>query len=269
MNEFPCPGPITVDLRAAGGSVEIHAEPRETATVEVAPEGNSDADREAAAATRVDLLGDRLLIAAPEHTNWLLRRPPRLRITARVPAGSTGKLRTASADLRCTGEWAQIRAKAISGDVSVEHSTGDLVANTASGDLQAERVDGQLTVRTASGDVVAGRVGRTVDVSSASGHVRIDHAGGDVRVKSASGNTRIGAIRQGTVRANTVSGNVSIGVVAGTGVWLDLNTVAGKTVSDLTMGAGADEPSHDLTVQVRTVSGNIDVHRVTPAAATT
>lgn len=269
MPEFHCPGPITVDVRVAAGQVEIHAEPRDTAVVEVSPYRDSDGARELAAATRVELTGDTLVIAAPESSNWL-RRSPRLRVTARVPAGSTGRLRGASVAMLVSGEWAAAKVNTASGDTTVERVTGDLTINTASGDVRAEQVGGRFTVRTASGDVSAGRIGGPVDITSASGNVHLADAAGDVRLKTASGDATVDTVRGGAVRATAVSGDVSIGVPAGTGVWLDLHTVAGRTHSDLAMGGspGAGEPTQQLTVQARTVSGNIDVHRMAlPAPA--
>jgi hypothetical protein len=264
MPEFPCPGPITVDLRITGGTVELHAEPRDTAVVEVAPYDDSAASREAAEQTRVELTGDTLLIAGPEAPGWLLRRSPRLRVSARVPADSAGRLRVASADVTGHGRWSHVKLNTASGDAYVEQVAADLSVNTASGDVRAVQVGGRLTVNSASGDVSAERVDGSVDVKSASGDVQVEQAGADVNVKTASGDTRIGATRHGTVRATTVSGDVSVGVVSGTGVWLDLNTLSGRTSSDLEMGGEPGTPSQpDLTVQVRTVSGNIDVHRVT------
>jgi DUF4097 and DUF4098 domain-containing protein YvlB len=270
MPEFACSGPINVDVRIAAGSVELHAEPRDTATVEVAPYDNSDASREAAAQTRVELSGDTLSIIAPESSGWLLRRAGRLRVTASVPEDSTARLRVASADVSGHGQWHDVKLNTASGDGYFEQVTGDFTVNSASGDVRAVTVDGRLTVKTASGDVSAQQVNGSVDVTSASGDVQLDEVGADVNTKTASGNLRIGATRQGTLRVNAVSGDVSIGVVSGTGVWLDLNTLAGKTRSDLSMGGegGDATPEHTLTLQVRTVSGDIEVHRVTlPTAA--
>lgn len=265
MPEFPCSTPITVDLRLGGGSVELHAEPRDTAVVEVAPYDGSEASQEAAAQTRVELTGDTLVIAAPEGSGWLLRRSPKLLVTARVPAGSSARLRIASADVTCHGEWTQVKLNSASGDAYIEQVAEDLTVNTASGDVRAVRIGGRLTVKTASGDVSAERVGGAVDITSASGDVQIDETGTDTNVKTASGDTRVGAARHGTVRATTVSGDVSVGVVAGTGVWLDLTTLSGRTRSDLEMGAegGNAGASHNLTLHVRTVSGDIEIRRVT------
>jgi predicted membrane protein len=72
----------------------------------------------------------------------------------------------------------------------------------------------------------------------------------------------------GTVRANSASGDVTIGVAAGIGVWLDLTSISGDTRTDLTMPTGhADQSAAALNLQVRTVSGDIDVHRAPAHAA--
>lgn len=273
MAEFPTPGPITVDIRLAGGSVDLHAEPRTAAAVEVAPYDDSEASQEAADRTRVELSGDTLVIAAPDASGWLLRRSPRLRVSVRVPTGSSLRLKVATADITCHGEWASVRLGTAAGDAYLEEVTGDLTVNTASGDVRAVRVGGRLTVKTASGDVSAQEVAGSVDVKTASGDVQVEEVGGDLSSTTASGNVTVGACRRGAVRTNTVAGDVSVGVVSGTGVWLDLNTLSGKTRSDLAVTEGGDPGSPrtagpDLTVQVRTVSGNIDIHRVTlPASA--
>jgi hypothetical protein len=263
MPEFPRSEPVTADVRLAGGSLDVYAEPRDTVAVEVTPYDSSDASREAAENTRVELSGDTLLIAAPEAGGWLLRRSPKVRVNARVPSGSTGRLRVASADVTCHGEWAQVKLNTASGDAYVEHVTGDLSVNSASGDVRAAKVDGRLTVNTASGDISARQVAGGVEAKSASGDVEVDDAGGEVSVKTASGDTHVRAARRGSIRVSTVSGDTSVGVVTGTAVWMDLNTMSGRTRSDLDMAAGTGQPpGHDLTVQVRSVSGDIELHRV-------
>lgn len=267
MPEFPTPDPVDLDLRVPAGSVEIHAEPRETTTVEIAPFDDRDTSRDAAERAQVGLTGRKLVVSAPETGGWLLRGFPKLRVTVRVPAGSTARIRVASASVAGHGEWSTVTLHSASGNGYVERVTGDLTVNTASGDLQAGQLGGRLSLKTASGTVSAHQVAGAVDVKTANGGVQVDEAGTDVSVRTVAGDVRIGAIRHGAVRATTVSGDVSVGVVSGTGVWLDLNTLSGRARSDLAMDA--EHPSgHDLTVQVRTVSGDIDVHRVSlPTAA--
>lgn len=264
MYEFPSAGPVLVDLRQGSGTCEFRAEPRDTVTVEVEPYDNTEAGRQAARDTRVELSGDTLIITAPEGGGWLFRRSPRLRITATVPTGSSGRLRVASADLTCHGEWRDIKINTASGDVDVERTTGDLTVNTASGDVRAGHVGGRLSVNSASGDVSASRVDGAVDVKGASADVEVDDLRGDLRSHTASGDVRIGTASRGTITVNSASGDVSIGVAYGTGVWLDLNTFSGRTNSDLTMSGDAPPSEHQLTIQVRTMSGDIDLHRVPP-----
>jgi hypothetical protein len=265
MPEFNTPGPVTVSLRLAGGGAEIIAEDRDTAVVEVAPDDNSDASHEAAANTRVELRGDTLYVDAPEWTGWLFRRGPKLRVTARVPNDGPLVVKVASADVRATGRYAQASINTASGDIAVEHVTGDATANSASGDLAFGRVDGQLRLNSASGDTSTSYVGADVVAHSASGDIHLGYAGASVRANTASGDITIGTSRTGTVRVNSASGDVQVGVAAGTGVWLDLNTFSGDARSDLA-SSGAPQGAATLTVQIRTMSGDIDVHRVADRA---
>ena len=258
MAEFACPRPVTVSVRLAGGSVELVAEDRDTAVVIVEPYEDTDANREAAARTRVDMRGDTLHVASPESGG---RRSNQLRIAIRVPTDSIAALRSASADLTCRGRYATGSLKTASGNCFIEHVTGDLSIDTASGDVRLVAVDGGLRVNGASADVAAQYVGGDARVDSASGGIEIGEAAASVRVTTASGAVRLGLARRGTVRVEAVSGDVSVGVAAGTGVWLDLRTLSGSTSSDLVVGDGAPPAGRDLELRIRTVSGDIDVHR--------
>ncbi|GAA1812352.1 DUF4097 domain-containing protein [Planosporangium flavigriseum] len=269
MYEFDCPEPITLALRIAGGDAEIIAEERRDATVEVGPADNSEASRDAAARTRVELHDGTLHIEAPEWTGWLFRRGPRVRMSVRLPHDCALAVKVASADIRATGRYRSASVTSASGDADIEYVTGDASVHAASGDFRVGRVDGNLKINTASGDITVGYVGGDSIAHSASGDIAVDHAGGSLRATTASGDIAVRTATTGTVRANSASGDVSIGVAAGTGVWLDLSSISGDTRTDLTMPAGyADQSAATLTLQVRTVSGDIDVHRATvPAAA--
>jgi DUF4097 and DUF4098 domain-containing protein YvlB len=269
MYEFSCAGPVNLEARMGGGTVEIQATgtPEEGVGIDVQPYGDSEAAAEAAARTRVEMRGDTVVITAPEASGWILRRSPKIQVVARLPRDSSVRLRIASADVTCHGRYAGIRVNSAAGDVYAEHVTGDLTVAGASADLRVVRVDGRLSVSNASGDTSAQQVAGPVDVKTASGDVEIEEAGGDVRATTASGTIRLGTVRRGTVSVRSVSGDVSVGVAAGTGVWLDLNSLSGQTHSDL---APSDAPpgGHDLTIQARAVSGDVEVRRVNlPTAA--
>src|SRR4029453_10205652 len=107
--------------------------------------------------------------------------------------------------------------------------------------------------------------------------------GGGLTARTASGDCRVGVARRGTIKVDSASGDVSIGVAAGTLAWLDLSSMSGSTHNDLTMSdppggdaargdaAGGDAAGGDaagrtaeaaLSIQIRTMSGDIHVHRV-------
>jgi DUF4097 and DUF4098 domain-containing protein YvlB len=131
-----------------------------------------------------------------------------------------------------------------------------------------------LRVQTGSGDVTATFVSGQAVVEVASGDVSVEEAGGAVRATSASGDIAIGAAHGDKVRINSASGDVSVGVPTGTLVWLDLSTVSGSTNSDLAVttqpmsqAAASEQPRVPLSLQLRTVSGDINVFRTHSAAA--
>lgn len=267
MYEYPCPDPIAVDARVGAGTLTIVAEPRDTASVDVSPHDDTEGSRQAAADTRVQLTGGRLQIEAPDGGGWLYRRSGRVRVEVRVPLDCRLQVKTGSAGVRCSGRYESGSVTSGSGDVGVEHATGDLAIKTGSGDVTVDRVDGQFTVDFASGDAHVGHVGGPAAAHSASGNVEILGAAGSVKATTASGQVAIGAACSGVVKVHSASGAVSVGVQRGTRVWLDLLTASGYTRTDLEMTEAApagDAP--DLTVQVRTASGDIEVHRSTSPA---
>jgi DUF4097 and DUF4098 domain-containing protein YvlB len=270
MPEFDRSTPVTVSLRTQRGTVDIAAEERDTITVDVRPLDNSETSREGADNTRVALEGDTLVVHAPEGSAWQLRRSPKLAITIRVPAGSSIQGKSASADIRATGRYAVARLDLASADVKVEEVTGDAHLTAASGDLTVGRVGGGLLLKSASGDLEVGDVTGDVSIETASGDIAIRSVGGSLRAGSASGDVEIGRVSRGQTQIKTASGDVKVGVAAGTGVWLDVNTASGDTKNDLTMeGAAPAEGRAALELRIRTASGDIHISRArdVPAVA--
>jgi hypothetical protein len=269
MYEFATPGPVTVAVKLIGGLLEITAEERDTATVEVRPWDDSNGAREAAEQVRVELAGDRLVIEAPQSgTRWLLGRSARVRVAARAPLDCPLEVKAASADIRCRGRFGQASVATASGDVVVEEVAGGLTANLTSGDLRVDRVAGDLEAHTASGDLTIGEVGGDVAATTASGDVRVRSGGGSVTARTASGDVAVESVHRGEVKVTSASGDVRIDVRRGMGVWLDLNTVSGSTTTELAMGdAPAETTGAQVTLLVRTVSGDIRVGRAELAPA--
>ena len=265
MYEFDRSTPVTVVLRAHGGAVEIVAEERLTAQVDVQPMSAGGAD--AAQNTRVVLEDDTLLVQAPGAEAWSWRRSPKLRITVRVPAGSSVAGKTASADVRARGLFGDVRLDVASGDIELESATGDVSLEAASGDLTVGRVGGSLRAKSSSGDLRLGDVTHDVNAETASGSIRTGAIDGSARAFTASGDIEIGSLRQGKGDIRSASGDITVGVAAGSAVWMDVNTSSGKSITDLT--ARGDVPPTDtpaeLELRIRTASGDIRIHRAAPA----
>lgn len=267
MREFDLPGRITLQAKVAAGALTVIAEPRETATVEVEPYGNTEASRDAADRTVVVLRDDTLVVEGPD-TGWSWRRRGQIQVRVRVPEDTHLRVKVASADAALTGRYGDCVIDAASGDVELGHVSGWLRLHTASGDARVERVDGQAGVDSASGDVRLGYAGGDTTVQSASGDVSVRQAEGSVRARTASGDLRVDSVRRGEARLTTASGDVEVGVPAGTSVWLDVSTAGGRTRSDLQQLAGVPATGKpDLSLHVSTASGDINLSRVAPAAA--
>jgi DUF4097 and DUF4098 domain-containing protein YvlB len=261
MYEFQTKGPVMVSVKIRGGVATVTAEERDSAVVEVEPYDGSDASRQQAESTRVEMQGDTLVVHAPEPAGWIWRRGS-IRVTARVPLDSGLDIHSASADVVLQGRWREGSITSASGDVRVESVTGDLRVNTASGDAHIAGVGGDLRVNSASGDVEIGTLGGDGTLHSASGDLRIYDTGGSVQARTASGDIDLLRARRGEVRATTASGDVTVSVLPGTAVYMDVRTLSGSTHSDLDVGdkplAGKGEM---LSVRVQTASGDIAVVR--------
>jgi hypothetical protein len=255
-------GPHAVEIRNATGSVTVEAvEGTGEYLVEVEPL-DSAAEQ---LADRVDLFlaGSRLRVQTPDRR--LLRTPPfAVRVT--VPPGTACRVAVASADVELRGELGRVELTAASGDSTVE-SCAELQLRTASGDARIGSVAGRATVGSASADVWIGSADGGVEVRTASGDVEVGSAAGDVSIATASGDVGVRHLSGGSAQVKTVSGDVALGVAPGLRVWLDLSTVSGRMESELDGDDSAGEGPAQLSIAVRSVSGDQRIRRATEAPA--
>ncbi len=100
-----------------------------------------------------------------------------------------------------------------------------------------------------------------------SGDVEIGQVGDDVRVDSVSGDAAVRAVSRGETSVKSVSGDIKVGVVAGTKVWLDVNSMSGDTTSDLDPSeAPATKNGESLRVKASSTSGDVRITRAASAA---
>jgi DUF4097 and DUF4098 domain-containing protein YvlB len=236
--EFPAHDPVDLQVRVHSGSVRVLAAATQTATVAL------DGSDRLLAATQVEFDHGALSVIVPDRLG--LGSNGSLDVTVEVPEGSSCLVHTASADVSCTGELSAL-------DV-----------HTASGEVSAERVSGLARVVTASGDVEVGAAGEA-RVETASGDVRIEQADGAVTVRTASGDVWIAQTSGRQTEVKSASGDISVAVAPGIGVYLDLSSLSGTVSSEL--DPAQENAGADLTVQCRTISGDVQVIRAAQPAA--
>jgi DUF4097 and DUF4098 domain-containing protein YvlB len=266
MFEFTVTGAIDAEFRLADGRVETTTQAGlTTATVTVEPMDGSDASKEAAERTTVEMHGNTLTVKAPDNNSsgWLRGwRGAKIAVTATLPADSNVELRSASADATLHGVYGAVSVHTASGDAFVEAVTGDLTANAASGDITAGRIGGDLKVNSASGDLHAEQIDGTVNVHTASGDVELGSVGKGARANTASGDITITKLVRGNAKINSASGDIEIGVGAGTGVYMDISSMSGRARSHLDTSStpiGNGDP--EVTLHLRSMSGDITVKR--------
>jgi DUF4097 and DUF4098 domain-containing protein YvlB len=259
--EFSATGPITADISLSAGNVALTAAQAETVRVSLLPQhGRGGRAEKLIADTEVSFEGGTLTVHVPRRVQ--LRGDAELDLMIELPAGSSVTARTASADLKATGELGALDGHTASGDLTADRVLDDASLVTASGDVRLQDVGGDVSFNTASGDALIARVGGDFTAKTASGDVRIGQAGRSAEVRTASGDVRIDAIAAGRVDVTSVSGDVAIAVPPGTGVFLDLASISGRVRSDLDPDArGGDDGAASLTVRCNSVSGDIKIAR--------
>ena len=144
--------------------------------------------------------------------------------------------------------------------VVAPHGT-DVESNLASADLRARGTSGHLDANVASGDAEIERV-TSANVNSASGDLVIGEAAGDVKVNTASGDVDLRSVSAGEVKVQTASGDVSVGVARGSRLWVDAQSLAGDTSSELELeGAPTGDDGPLVELRVQSMSGDIAVRR--------
>jgi DUF4097 and DUF4098 domain-containing protein YvlB len=268
MPTFETPQPISVRIEAAAGSIRLVATERTDTVVEVRPrDESSSSDVWAAEHVRVDFRDGKLVVSGPK------RGSPRFRggaidLEIMLPSRSRVYASLASADMRAEGEFTDFRVASASGDVDIDVVTGKIKAVNASGSITVHAVAGYASVATASGAVHIGNLDGDLKFKAASGSLTLDTLTGNVKSKTASGSVTVAAAVRGAVSAHNSSGEVSVGVVEGTAARLDVSTGSGTVTNLLTPTEGPEQGDETLALQVRSGSGDVKIHRASPAHQT-
>ena len=103
----------------------------------------------------------------------------------------------------------RVRASAVSGDIHIKATAGEVQANTVSGDVDVLDAADRVVVSSVSGSVRAARLRGRIRVDAVSADVALDDIVGDVGAKTVSGEITIRNTRASQVHAETVSGEIT------------------------------------------------------------
>jgi DUF4097 and DUF4098 domain-containing protein YvlB len=248
MPTFATPQPITARVQASAGSIRLIAGERPDTTVEVRPRDESSAvDVRSAEQARVYYANGTLSVS-PAKFGFLGYRMGAVDVVIELPSRSRVDVAVASADVHAEGEFADFRS------------------NSASGGLQVSSIRGSAKITSASGDAAIADLDGQAEFQAASGSLTLDRLRGDLKSQVASGSVRVAAAVSGAVVAHTSSGDVEIGIPKGTAARLDVMTGSGTVTNRLQPSDGPEHGDDTVVVQVRTGSGDVDIHRAATAA---
>ncbi|GAA0639183.1 hypothetical protein GCM10009547_49110 [Sporichthya brevicatena] len=169
---WPVDGPLQLSVRLGHGSLTIDArEDVSEAVVTLTPADADGLDR-----FTVDLRGRTLVVHAPRNSGWRKGRGA-VDATIVVPAGTTAKLATATADISVTGRLADADVAAGTAAVDVATVTGNLRARVGAGSTNVGTAHGDVDLAAGSGTLTVGipeGVSVRLDVRTGSGVLRSD-----------------------------------------------------------------------------------------------
>ncbi len=188
-------------------------------------------------------------------------RRGRAYVRARVPAGTSVDLTSASGDIRVTAPVDRLEASTASGDIGFD-SAVRLQVKTASGSVRGNRVEGEARCVTVSGDLTIARLHDRADLSTASGDIGIGNASGDTSCASLSGDIRIDRFDGPSLNAKSMSGGIRLGIPPRTRLDLDANSLSGR-IRLPTPNPDPEPPEREVRLTARLVSGDLRVDRTT------
>lgn len=145
---------------------------------------------------------------------------------------------------------ASIKARSVSGDVTLENIGGKAAAETKSGDVTVAGARNGANAETVSGDVDVVDIDNGAFCKTASGNVTAKDVTGNADLNCVSGDVTAENIR-GDVEADTVSGNVKLLDISGA------NVVKGKTMSGSTVYNGDISSSGRYSLEAH--SGKVEM----------
>jgi DUF4097 and DUF4098 domain-containing protein YvlB len=212
---------------------------------------------------KLDISGD------AGHLSVVVRYPSRThgnvddtQLELRVPARAQLSIDAVSADVQVSDSSGDIDAKSVSGDVRLDVGSGRIKASTVSGDLSVRAPSYQTTLNSVSGDLTASGVRGSLSADTVSGDLSLD--GGrftTLKLQSVSGdlNLQLDLDDGGTLNAETLSGDIELRLPKMPDAKLTMKTFSGELRNGFA-GTGGNDEVHTLTTTLGSGKGEIDLH---------
>lgn len=203
--------------------------------------------------------GDLIEVSSDKEARWLSSSSANVVVT--LPPRAIATVRTASADIDVQVALRKVEIKTASGEVTVRE-TETAVIKTASGDIDIGRIGDALRSTTASGDLSVREAQGSMVASTASGDIRIADTDATLDINTVSGKVLVDRYQGPLASFKSMSGNIHLGLPPGTKIDLDANLLSGK-VNVPAKAREKPEIKREMTVKVKSVSGDLNITRVT------
>jgi len=224
---IPVKGKADITVGTKSGNVKIIGWDKNELKVE--------ADDDIGSSVLVD--GDAIRIGADEDGKIV--RHITADMTVYVPAGSSINAVTISGDLSLENTSGRFKLKTISGDVKVQACSGSLSLNSTSGDIKLSDLNDDLSFVGVSGDVVGSNIqGKILEGKTVSGSITLSNIeASQVRLKTVSGEVTLSGkfAPDGNVKVKTLSGDVVIRMPSDAGFDVSARSRSGDVGSDFEM----------------------------------
>ena len=178
MSTFTTPEPISAVLDIPAGSITFVAADQAETAVEVRPANAAKSrDVKAAEATKVEY-ADGVLRVEVVAKNQYFGPSGAVAVTVQLPAGSRAEVKTASVELRATGQLGDVVVEGAQGLIDLQDVASARIASSAS-DVSIGRLNGPAEIRTSKGDIrIAEAVRGTVVLRTQDGDITVVAATG-------------------------------------------------------------------------------------------
>lgn len=252
---YSASAPVQASVRLAVGQVSVTTDESGQLSAVVDPSDPGDrAAIELAETATIAFEGGQLRVEVPERGLWR-RGPASLHVRLTLPAGSSVTCAAGVVTFTSEGRLDDVSIKTGVGTVTVPEAAGAISIRCGDGTVDIGSA-GSVALKCGRGDLRIGRAG-DVQVKAGQGTVDIGASRGAVFVKGAMVTLEVHEASGGEITFETAMGNAHVGVVAGTTVELDLSSATGDARSELAVATGLAGDTADLSIRLRTTSGDV------------